>query len=232
MRDISEYTAEVFSRSKKRIEKRKKIRNRVISLCIPLCLAVTVLSVTVLPELIQFDEKSGGAFAEDTAGSTDKNFADMIPGGSAEIPDIGSVDSFSFSLSWDYNGISHYDSATGELVKTRDATNPDEYVTTYKLTKEQKQDVYNQIAYLDITSYPDQYDPHGDGLVSNPSMTLVLSVKTDKLEKTVRAANVPLTYESSDGDGQRFLITCKNIIDILTETEEWKALPDYEFFYH
>lgn len=38
MRSLEEYQAEIFRRSKARIEKRKKLRIRIISLCIPLCL--------------------------------------------------------------------------------------------------------------------------------------------------------------------------------------------------
>ena len=41
---------------------------------------------------------------------------------------------FVVALTWDCYGISSYDSQTGKLVKTTDATNPDDYVTYYKLT--------------------------------------------------------------------------------------------------
>ena len=38
---------------------------------------------------------------------------------------------FSFSLTWGTFGISSYDSATGKLVKTKDAPTPEAYITTY-----------------------------------------------------------------------------------------------------
>ena len=62
---------------------------------------------------------------------------------------------FSFSLTWGVYGISSYDSQTGKLVKTTDATNPEDYVTYYKLTKEDKEAIYNLLTSLDVNSYPD-----------------------------------------------------------------------------
>ena len=43
-----------------------------------------------------------------------------------EIPD-----DFSFSIMWNTDGISSYDSKTGILIKDKYATNPNEYTTTY-----------------------------------------------------------------------------------------------------
>ena len=84
---------------------------------------------------------------------------------------------------------------------------------------------------MDIETYPDEYNPHGNGLASKPSMTLILTLRDGDNVKTVRAENIALSYESDDPKGQKFLDTCKGIRDILTATEEWKALPEYEFFY-
>lgn len=145
--------------------------------------------------------------------------------------EMGSLESFSFSLTWDCFGISSYDSVTGKLVKTKDATNPEDYITTYRLTDEQKKQIYDLITDLNITSYPDFYDPHANSLGSDPSMTLVLSVQTDTLQKTVTAKEIALTYEAENEKGQEFRSVCKAIRDILVETEAWKALPEYEFFY-
>ena len=144
---------------------------------------------------------------------------------------LGSLESFSFSLTWDVYGISSYDSVTGRLVKTTDATNPDDYITTCYLSEFQTREIYNLIAGLDILSYPDSYDPHDDGLTSQPSMTLILSVKTDTLEKTITAANIAYGYEANNSKGQTFLSVFKKIRDILIQTEEWQSLPDYEFYY-
>ncbi len=146
--------------------------------------------------------------------------------------DIGSLDSFSFSLTWDVLGISSYDSATGKLIKTWDATIPEDYITTYYLTEAQKEKIYNLIASLDILSYPDDYDPHNGGGLCLPPSRLVLTVKTNTTEKTITADGMIPGYETENSKGQNFLSACKEIVDILTETEEWKALPDLEHYYY
>ena len=136
---------------------------------------------------------------------------------------------FSFSLTWNCYGVSSYDSKTGKLVKTTDATNPDNYVTSYNLTDAERTYIYQLLSKLDINSYPENYDP-GNGL-SKPSMTLILTVRADGTEQTIQAKNIALSYESDNEKGQAFLTACKTIRDILTATEEWNALPDYEYLY-
>ena len=72
MREINECTAEVFRRSEKRIKERKRNRNRILALCIPLCLIVTVWSIMILPAIMPAN-KSNNAAGEgmDMAGSVD-----------------------------------------------------------------------------------------------------------------------------------------------------------------
>ena len=139
---------------------------------------------------------------------------------------------FSFALTWGCYGESSYDSATGILVKTENATNPAEYVTKYYLSEERKEQVYALIQELDLGSYPDFYDPHEGTLGSDPSMTLVLSVSVNGTRKTVQAKDIALGYQAKNEKGQRFLTVCQKIASLLTDTEEWKALPEYEFFYN
>lgn len=43
MRNLDECTAEVFRRSKERILHRKRVRNRIVACCIPLCLVLVVV---------------------------------------------------------------------------------------------------------------------------------------------------------------------------------------------
>ncbi len=143
----------------------------------------------------------------------------------------GGAENFNFSLTWGCYGISSYDSITGKLVKTTDATRPKDYITTYKLTADERARIYELICELDVTSYPDNYNPHGDGLASSPPMTLILNVTDGTVYKKIRAVDIAASYRSDDPKGQKFLSTCREIVDILTETEEWKALPDYEFYY-
>lgn len=149
--------------------------------------------------------------------------------GTAVIDKETISDNFSFSLTWNCYGVSSYDSRTGKLVKTTDAPNPDDYVTTYTLTQEDRAFFKELIDTLDVDSYPDVYDPKNG--ISIPSMALILTVRTGDTVKTIRAEDIGLSYESDDPKGQAFLFTCETIIDHLTATEEWKILPDYAVYY-
>lgn len=137
---------------------------------------------------------------------------------------------FAFSLTWGCYGISSYDSKTGKLVKTTDATNPDDYVTYYQLTDQDKEYVYNLVASLDVNSYPDVYNPQKN-IVSEPPMTLILTVNYNGMQKTIKAERLSFSFKSKDAKGQAFLSVCEAISNRLTATEEWKALPEYEHFY-
>ena len=145
-------------------------------------------------------------------------------------------DNFAFSLTFGCYGISYYDSSTGKLIKTTDATHPEDYITTAFLTDEQLSQIWTQRQKTDILSYPDIYDPN-PGVKSSPSMTLVLYVSyTDTadgstVEKKIACENIAVSYSSADRDGQKFLTLCRTIENLLYETPEWKALPDYEYYY-
>ncbi len=137
---------------------------------------------------------------------------------------------FSFFIRWGVYGISSYDSETGKLVKTTDAKDPEDFVTYYKMSEDELKRVYGLIRDLGIESYPDEYDPNV-GLGSDPSATVILTVRAGEYEKTVTAEEIALGYDANTVKGQRFLDTVKEIVDILTATEEWKALPVYEVLY-
>ena len=143
---------------------------------------------------------------------------------------FGSVESFSFSLQWGSHGQS-YDSKTGVLTKETSPVEhgPEDYTTAYLLTEEQKQQIYDLLAELDVTSYPTKYDPQSG--TSFPSMSLILSVNTDTVQKTIAARDIASwRFTSEDAKGQAFLSACKTIIDLLEQTEEWQALPEYDYF--
>lgn len=225
MRELDECKAEILRRSENRIKERRRKRIRVLALCIPLCMALTVLTVVLLPanSPAWYGNTLGGVISTDE----DHELVDC----SLDVGDNGYLDGFSFSLTWGCYGISSYDSASGKLVKTTDASVPEDYVTYCNLDTGDMKRIRELLLWLDVSDYPDNYDPQNNGLASEPSMTLVLTVKTADTERTVKAENIALSYEADNPKGQRFLNVCKEIIDIITDTEEWKALPDYEFFY-
>ncbi len=137
---------------------------------------------------------------------------------------------FEFSITWNTYGISSYDSKSGTLIKTSDTTKPEDYITTCYLSAEQMKNIRNIIEELDITSYPDEYNPHGEG-VSIPYMTLELSVSTEGYTKTVTVPQTVLSYQTDHEKGRRFLDAIAAIVDILTNTDEWRALPEFEKLY-
>ena len=226
MKGLNEYKAEIFRRSESRIKERRRNRNRVLALCIPLCLILVLIPAAVLPAFTadSSPDVSDGAPLIDSVSMDDGVY-------NGDTAALGSFESFSFSLVWNCYGVSSYDSETGRLIKTTDATNPEDYITYCELTEEQMRRIYELIKSLDVGSYPDIYNPHADGFASSPTMTLILSVKTDTLQKTISAVDIAMSYDSQNARGQRFLDVCKAIEDILTSTDEWKALPDYEFYY-
>ena len=150
--------------------------------------------------------------------------------GAVEL-NAGGAENFNFSLTWGCFGISSYDSFTGRLVKTTDTTHPKDYIAEYKLSAAERERIYALLQELDVSSYPDTYNPHTDGTMSAPSMSLILTVNDGATHKRINALNIALTYESNDPKGQKFLTACREIEKILTSTEEWKAMPDYEFLY-
>ena len=146
-----------------------------------------------------------------------------------EANESGVPKDFSFALTWNCYGVSSYDSQTGKLIKTTDATNPEDYITDYRLTEEDRKYFYDLIETLDVNAYPTVYDP-GNGM-SEPSMTLILTVTVNGETKTIKSEDIAISYASKDAKGQKFLSVCKEIADKLTATEEWEALPEYEVFY-
>ena len=136
---------------------------------------------------------------------------------------------FSFALTWNAYGVSSYDSATGKLVKTTDATHPEDYVTEYRLTEKELGKVWQLLQELDADSYPDEYDP-GAGK-SKPPMTLIHTVRSSEGEKTIAARRINAGYESPDPKGQKFLDACRAIEELLTATEAWNDLPEFEHLY-
>ena len=101
---------------------------------------------------------------------------------------------------------------------------------------EQMKEIYALLHDLDISSYPATYDPINDPdsdlqIMSEPSMTLILTVRLNESEKTVACRDISMQFKGYNEKSQKFLDVCKTIKDVLTATEEWKALPEYEFLY-
>lgn len=141
-------------------------------------------------------------------------------------------DDFTFSITWGVYGISSYDSETKTLVKTTDATHPEDYITTLELSEDVLKDIYIKLTKeIDIFSYSDKYNPFP--YESTPTQTIMISVKADGKSKTVTCKNIAFgePEDAIGGKGKRFIEKTDEITSILMNTEEWKGLPDYEFGY-
>ena len=93
MRNLDECQAEVFRRSEKRIRERKKRRNRILSVCVPLVLCAA--GVALLPEL-------------GTNSPAEVPATEMVINQYSLIPESGSVDVVNTrSIAVSGNGFSH-----------------------------------------------------------------------------------------------------------------------------
>ena len=61
MRNFEERKAEVFRRSEKRIKERKRNRIRILAMCIPICLVITVWSIVILPAMFPANKSNNSA---------------------------------------------------------------------------------------------------------------------------------------------------------------------------
>lgn len=84
---------------------------------------------------------------------------------------------------------------------------------------------------MDVFAYPNVYNPN-ENWHQSPSETLILKVTVNGDSKEIKAEDIAcLDFTSKNKKGQKFLSVCEAIINRLEATENWKALPEYEFIY-
>ena len=149
-------------------------------------------------------------------------------------------DDFIFRINWGVNGESSYSSETGRLVKTTNATHPEDYVTELFLDKNIIDRFYTNIMYhIDIFSLPpDNYDPINDPasesrIHTEPYETVMLSVEVNGNITSVVCPEIPLgDFKGYCYEAYTFYnLGIRYITDAIMATPEWQALPQYEFFY-
>lgn len=151
----------------------------------------------------------------------------------------GVPDDFSFSIVWGVNGISSFDSKTGKLVKTSDATDVSKYTAYVELTDEEMKAVYRWLCLeIDLTAYPYNYDPFNapdatNKIASSPNQTIVISVSANGKTKTVRCDGIAIAglLACYDDASRAFLTAEISVVELLTSHPAWRAFPDYEFYY-
>ena len=101
----------------------------------------------------------------------------------------------------------------------------------------EKEDLFRLITDMDFGSYPDEYNPY-EGKYSSPSVTIIIRVKYKEFDKTISCEDMvePLglwfdEYFSPDQlpeKAKKFLRLYNVLYDMLVNSEEWKALPEFE----
>ena len=172
----------------------------------------------------------------DVAETGESSFAE----GDGHVDGLSGVPAdFAFRFTWGCYGVSSYDSQSGRLVKTSDSTHPEDYVTSLGLDGDQSRRAWLLLSQLDWDSYPAEYDPYnppeGDSRVaSEPNRDLVLWFRAQGEEHSVSCRGICLEgggVQGYDAKARSFLQACDRLTELLTNTPEWQALPDYEFYY-
>lgn len=141
------------------------------------------------------------------------------------------LEEFTFSLTWGVGFDSSYDSDSGTLVKTNKVIerSPEEYVTTFEYPS--LESLYEKAKHLSLYYYPSDYDAYDGVLISTSPMT---NYRLTIDDKTIEARNCPIIDGYPEGLSWRakeFLEIVFEIRDTILNSEEWKALPDYEVLY-
>lgn len=138
---------------------------------------------------------------------------------------------FYFVLTWGVQLDSSYDSRTGTLIKTKYVIErqPEEYIATYQYPN--INEIYEMAKSINIYSYKDDYYPYeGCSTRSSPSVDYVFEIN----DKTITSNDCPIMSEIPDSvtkKGKQYLSLIFTIKNTLINSDEWKAMPDFEILY-
>ena len=141
----------------------------------------------------------------------------------------GVPDDFCFSIEWGCNGDSTYDSKSGRLIKQKIATHVEDYTAAFFLSDVQKAEIFTLVKDMKPETYPDQYNPLKGA--SKPTRDIVFTVTYNGKTKTISCLHVSLGDTPEGAKGTKFMKVHDTIVGILTSSDAWTALPDYEFHY-
>jgi hypothetical protein len=138
---------------------------------------------------------------------------------------------FYFVLTWGVGLDSSYDSRTGTLIKTKYVRErqPEEYIATYQYPN--INEIYEMAKSIDVYSYADHYYPYeGSLIMTSPSVDHVFEIN----DKTIASNDCPILNEIPDDvteRGKQYLALILTIRNTLMNSDEWKAMPDFEVLY-
>lgn len=189
MRDLNEYKAEIFRRSEerilKRIEKKKKRNKLLFSLCLPLCLAVIISSVMLLPSIVGDSSESG----ENDNLICDADGAD---GATATEPELQHYLYADVSFG-EYNG-REYRIDTPERLKALSEVIENAYADSY--------------LWYDITERGDEYKERDD----DQDGAEMYDIKDESISES-QIDRYTITLTASDGYKKTIIITGNTISD-------------------
>ena len=148
-----------------------------------------------------------------------------------DTPDF--VPDFEIVLTWNAYGISHYDSKSGELIKTTDASRPEDYKTVHLLTDAERCAVWNLLTEMNFPKVPSNYLPNPE-IQSEPDTKIELTVNVGDQSSHIvsRGSAFSMIDDSEKGaEARRFINAFNGLTELLENCDEWKALPDYEHYY-
>ena len=165
--------------------------------------------------------------------SESKNNSCSSTSSSSAVPSFSvAQEDFYFVLTWGVQKDSSYDSRTGTLIKTKYVRErqPEEYITTYQYPN--INEIYEMAKSINIYSYADDYYPYEGSLVyTSPSVDYVFEIN----DKTISSEDCPILSEIPDGvtnRGKQYLALILSIKNTLINSDEWKAMPDFEILYY
>ena len=123
-----------------------------------------------------------------------------------------------------------YDSETGKLVKMKEATHPEDYETVHLLTEDERVRCWQYLMNSNYTAFPEGFDPDKN-VASEPPSAISLSVTCEGETKKVSCSDSAYFIETAEPGVPEFFENIGEITQLLMETEEFRALPDYEFYY-
>lgn len=206
MRELNEYKAEIFRRSKKRINKRVRIKKCVITTAATLCLFFFVC----IPCVMLIERTPSDSAPQTTKAPTIDGLPESITDGITEMEvKMGKLEDFSFTITYMLGETLFYDSESGTLIKTlEDAT---QTKTLYTLDEQEKATMFRLIGSLDVRSYPSVYEIPDGKTAHGTGISIELSVKTSLFQKTVTISDISPKYEPKDKAQKDFFRVCNQI---------------------
>ncbi|MBQ4353978.1 MAG: hypothetical protein IJC71_03695 [Clostridia bacterium] len=147
-------------------------------------------------------------------------------GGSRAMPE-----DFAFSVGVTTEGRTvEYHSEGNLLVKKNTAGESEEMHTAELILSDSElKTAWDLFSMMKLKKYPDApnlYDPGTPAV--EPVSNIKLWMRADGEEKMIFAEGVSMKGKASSADGIAFMNTVKILLDLVTVTEEYRAMPDWE----